>query len=149
MGLDMYLTAKRYLFNFVDEAEAKVSKTIALHFPELKGKQVKEIGVRFGYWRKVNQIHQWFVERVQDGEDNCEEYEVSRELLEELRFTVMQVLADHSQASVLLPVQEGFFFGSTEYEEDYFADLEATLVILNDALDDGMSEWDFYYRASW
>lgn len=38
-----------------------------------------------GYWRKANQIHKWFVENVQDGEDDCKEYYVSREQLEKLR----------------------------------------------------------------
>jgi len=25
-----------------------------------------------GYWRKANQIHNWFVENVQNGEDDCD-----------------------------------------------------------------------------
>lgn len=38
------------------------------------------------YWRKANAIHQFFVENVQDGEDNCETYEVSKDALEELLY---------------------------------------------------------------
>ena len=37
-----------------------------------------------GYWRKANQIHHWFVENVQDGEDDCGDYEVSVEQLKYL-----------------------------------------------------------------
>ena len=37
-----------------------------------------------GYWRKANQIHAWFVENVQDGEDDCGCYEVEKWQLEEL-----------------------------------------------------------------
>ena len=37
-----------------------------------------------GYWRKANAIHKWFVDNVQDGEDNCDYYEVTKEQLEEL-----------------------------------------------------------------
>ena len=37
-----------------------------------------------GYWRKANQIHNWFVENVQGGEDDCGTYPVSKEQLEEL-----------------------------------------------------------------
>ena len=29
------------------------------------------------YWRKANHIHNWFVENVQDGNDNCATYHVS------------------------------------------------------------------------
>ena len=37
-----------------------------------------------GYWRKANAIHKWFVENVQDDNDDCGYYEVSKEQLEEL-----------------------------------------------------------------
>lgn len=38
-----------------------------------------------GYWRKVNQIHNWFVENVQNGVDDCDYHnEVTKEDLEEL-----------------------------------------------------------------
>jgi hypothetical protein len=36
------------------------------------------------YWRKANQIHKWFVDNVQDGVDDCKEYWVSEEKLQEL-----------------------------------------------------------------
>ena len=37
------------------------------------------------YWRKANAIHDWFVNNVQDGEDDCEYHdEVTQEILEEL-----------------------------------------------------------------
>lgn len=38
-----------------------------------------------GYWRKANSIHNWFVEHVQDGIDDCRYHdEVTKEILEEL-----------------------------------------------------------------
>ena len=47
-----------------------------------------------GYWRKANQIHNWFVEHVQDGEDDCCYHnEVTKEVLEELLDTCEEVLA--------------------------------------------------------
>lgn len=47
-----------------------------------------------GYWRKANQIHNWFVEHVQDGEDDCCYHnEVTKEVLEELLDTCEKVLA--------------------------------------------------------
>ena len=45
----------------------------------------KMIIERVGYWRKANQIHNWFVNRVQDGIDDCEyHHECTKEILEEL-----------------------------------------------------------------
>ena len=47
-----------------------------------------------GYWRKANEIHNWFVENVQDGEDDCRYHrEVTREVLEELLNICNKVLA--------------------------------------------------------
>ena len=38
-----------------------------------------------GYWRKANQIHNWFVENIQEGVDDCDYHrEVTEEDLEEL-----------------------------------------------------------------
>jgi hypothetical protein len=42
--------------------------------------------------RKANAIHNWFVENVQDGNDNCEDYYVSRSQLTELLDTINKVL---------------------------------------------------------
>ena len=38
-----------------------------------------------GYWRKANQIHNWFVTNVQDGDDDCDyHHECTKEILENL-----------------------------------------------------------------
>lgn len=62
------------------------------------GKEIKdtmpvcEIVYSAGYWRKSNQIHKWFVENVQDGEDDCKEYYVSIDKMKTLLETVEEVL---------------------------------------------------------
>ena len=45
-----------------------------------------------GYWRKANQIHNWFVHNVQGGEDDCGNYEVSQSKLIELREICQKVI---------------------------------------------------------
>jgi hypothetical protein len=52
-------------------------------------------------------------------------------------------------AEELLPTQEGFFFGSTEYDEWYMESVKEThdkLSVLLDKIPDG---WSFKYQASW
>lgn len=52
------------------------------------------ISEEVGYWRKANQIHNWFVENVQDGVDDCDYHnEVTKETLEELLDVCERVLA--------------------------------------------------------
>ena len=46
-----------------------------------------------GYWRKCNAIHNWFVENVQDGIDDCDyHHEVTEDKLEDLLKTCYAVL---------------------------------------------------------
>jgi hypothetical protein len=48
----------------------------------------------------------------------------------------------------MLPTASGFFFGSTEYDEYYFEELERTERELNELLRD--KTWDYLeYQASW
>jgi hypothetical protein len=145
MGLDMYLNAKRYLWNVEDELVDKISSA----FPELGGKRIKEIKAEAIYWRKSNAIHKWFVDNVQGGEDDCGDYEVSREQLMELLATIETVLNDRSQASEMLPPQTGFFFGSNNIDQWYWEDLESTKEQLEKLLAQEMPGWWFEYHSSW
>ena len=84
MGLDMYLTAERFFYSFDDETK-EIAKDVGKIAGAPEGYEVKAVKVRAMYWRKANAIHQWFVQNVQDGKDECQESWVSREQLEELR----------------------------------------------------------------
>lgn len=123
MGLDMFLQARNN------------KKNVAV--------------VEVGYWRKANQIHQWFVQNVQNGVDECEKHSVTKEQLLELREACSAVLMDKDKAAYILPTQGGFFFGSTDYDEWYLGDLEETIKIIDRAtalIDEG---WDITYQSSW
>ena len=101
------------------------------------------------YWRKANAIHNWFVTNCQGGRDECQLTYVSREDLTKLRDLCREVLA--SKCAEKLPPTSGFFFGSTDVDDGYYADLERTASELSEILDnsDAYKEWDFFYQASW
>lgn len=152
MGLDMYFYGQRYLWDFGgDGNDGAIAESISKLFPELKGRKAKKVEVEFMYWRKANQIHKWFVDNVQDGRDECQETYVEVDKLYQLRDVCRAVLADTTQASVLLPSASGFFFGNTDYDEWYFQDVENTVKFLDELLaeKDNLKNWDFYYRSSW
>ena len=75
-------------------------------------------------WRKANQIHKWFVDNAQGGVDDCGTYEIQPNKLKELKDLCSKVLK--TKKTKLLPPQKGFFFGSSEVDEDYYSDLEIT-----------------------
>ena len=98
---------------------------------------------------EANHIHSWFVNNVQDGDDNCKANLVSKEQLQELFVLCKRILADRTLASELLPCQVGFFFGGTEYDEYYFEALKDTKKILRKILDRKDRSCDYYYNSSW
>jgi hypothetical protein len=65
-----------------------------------------------------------------------------------------QTIVDPVEAEDLLPTGSGFFFGSTDYDEYYVADLKNTVEQIEDALQverpEGVfSSGDYSYQASW
>lgn len=146
MGLDMFLTAKRFLwFN-----EDSLKNSIKHLLPDAPG-MPSYIEVEVCYWRKANQIHQWFVRNAQEGVDDGGNYHVHKEQLILLITICKEVLADPSLAVTKLPTQSGFFFGSIEYGANYFADLKHTIKTLEPICNNMKiyDNWDFSYHASW
>lgn len=161
MGLDMYLT-RHYSFYNANmkniELTDKNNKPIQLNGINLKN--VQSFDEEIGYWRKANQIHKWFVDNVQNGQDDCGSYYVSAEKLQELLNLCRRILKNKSidLANKHLPPQRGFFFGGTELDEYYFEDLKQTVKILNNVLksDKKLSEikeggiiCEIFYNSSW
>lgn len=166
MGLDMYLTKKTSVKNwsFNKDYNFKVSAlNNGVAIPHIKTASISWIKEDFMYWRKANQIHEWFVMNVQEGEDDCREYKVTWEQLKELKDTCKKVVEsleksgvktvkvesggangvttysdkkvfkDTKTADELLPTQSGFFFGSDLYDEWYLEQLEETIKVIEEA----------------
>ena len=160
MGLDIYLEERKY----IGKAEVKLlyNEYGWNNNDEQEFKNVKELVIEAGYWRKANAIHKWFVDNIQDGNDDCGEYEVSIEKLQELLEICKELkskmvlsedtnkngdkyIVNYTLCEKLLPTQEGFFFGSTSYDEWYYEDIENTIKIIENL--DGKGE--YYYTSSW
>mgnify|MGYP000853739215 CR=1 FL=1 len=147
MGLDMYLTAKRYIYTFGDDDKALRDVLEQLKVNDMP---IKELSYEAGYWRKANQIHKWFVDNVQGGVDNCGEYLVDIKALERLLELVNEVLQDRDKAKEFLPTTNGFFFGDISYDESYFDDLINTKAIIENVLSIvELRKYDIYYSSSW
>ena len=148
MGLDMYLYAKRYRSTLRKED---------IEYPEeLKDFEVGYRSVyeeyKIGYWRKFNALHNFIVEKCADGVDDCRETYIPEEIIKEIVKNCEEILENNSKekAEELMPTKSGFFFGSLDYDEYYFQDLEYTYNLFKKILDDGLTgEYDIMYNASW
>jgi hypothetical protein len=155
MGLDMYLTAEKFVSGYDHNKDENFNKILDLL--KIDNNDVDRgmtVGVNVGYWRKANAIHSWFVENTQNGEDDCRRTHVSRDQLEELRADCANALAaynigDRIEAENILAPSSGFFFGSTEIDDGYKQDLDDTIKIIDKCLSDKFKDFDFYYQASW
>jgi len=181
MGLDMYLNKKIYIgANYehrgitgkieIKEGKKKIPVNLS---------KVTYIIEQAGYWRKANAVHQWLVDNIQDGEDDCKEYYFSEEKMQELLDICNTIIAgtiledgkvangqrydkevdawvdiledgkfivNKELAHKLLPTTEGFFFGSTDYDQYYYQDILDTKEILEEAL---KNPGEYYYESSW
>lgn len=161
MGLDQYLYARRYMSNSDfgslqkwSELYDKVSSATNIKdilSPELQGDSFNSgfITFKVGYWRKENAIHNWFVLNCQDGNDDCGEHWVGREQLAKLKEACDEVLADPTKADEILPTADGFFFGTTDYDDWYLSGLERTSKLIGHLLEKADDSWDFAYHSSW
>jgi hypothetical protein len=153
MGLDHYLHAKRYYspsWGKDDEKETFYKLIEAVDFGSFIDEEMPSLfmEIKVAQWRKSYQIHDWFVNTIQDGEDNCAEYYVDREQLERLISLCDQVIADPSEADELLPVDcDSPFDGA--YDDWYMNDVKYTSATLKRLIQTIPEEWTFYYSSSW
>lgn len=80
--------------------------------------QIVDVRKDVAYFRKVNFLIPFF-----GYEDNCTDLQLLKSSVEDLIEACDKVLADHDCASEILPTEDGFFFGRTEYDDYYFADV--------------------------
>lgn len=151
----MYLSAEKFVSGYNHAKDENFGKILDLL--KLDEKDVDDfmtVNVTVGYWRKANAVHNWFVQNVQSGEDNCARYYVSPEKLKELRQDCKDALdlylkGDNDGSANILEPTSGFFFGSTEIDDWYAKDLSKTIEIIDKCLSDKFDGYDFFYRSSW
>jgi hypothetical protein len=163
MGLDMYLYKEIYVgaqheyrdvqgtvdLTCKGDNDERQKIDIVMH-------KIVSITEHVLYWRKANHIHKWFVDNVQRGNDNCEEYYVSYSSLEELFQICDELLRTpegeerNNLAMKLLPPQVGFFFGTYHLDEYYWNEVMKTHECLKAILDEPCDiNISYKYQSSW
>lgn len=116
-------------------------------FPDLYPDHLS-IFTQVAYWRKFNALHNWFVNNVQLGVDDCGFYELFQDHIVDLLDTLQNTL-DDQDSSHFEPIG-GFFFGSIEVDDYYWEQVENTRDKMYRLLND--FDWEnqrMFYYSSW
>lgn len=101
-----------------------------LDLPDLKARLDREVEGAYeeynAYFRKVNFLFYYFDRTLGKMYDSAYAF-VDVDDVDDIIDRCEQVLKDHSLAHSLLPTQDGFFFGSTDYDNWYFSDVKDCL----------------------
>lgn len=161
MGLDHHLYKKTYVKNwdyYLPEERTEITVSKNGNPTSIKPERIKYVTEELIVWRKFNALHKWFVDNVQNGEDDCGEYYVTRKKLETLLSILKEVIllkpdeggtVDVEKLNRLFPTASGFFFGDTSYDGWYFQNVEETIEKLEAELAEDEGESDYYYDSSW
>ena len=163
MGLDItFYKAKRLKDNETKERFEEISleeirKTLATEYiksiDERNSKVIKELEEekentnpwnKVAYFRKVNFLIPFF-----GYEENCSNIEIDKYQVEDLIEACKEVLANHDKASFLLPTQAGLFFGSTDYDDLYFDDVQNVKEKFEEVLADFNMDEDILIMHCW
>jgi len=160
MGLDMYLYKKTYVQNWEHNPpeqhhQIEIKRGGVLR-KDIKPNRICYITEQVAYWRKFNALHGWFIENCAGGVDECQDINVDEDKMKELLETLKEVSSNFDKAEELLPPVQGFFFGGDEIDEYYKEDVNSTIKIIEELLEEheqskehGLYSGDFEYRASW
>lgn len=162
MGLDMYLDREiRGLeCTGVDEIQERID-TIT----QGKGAPVEIVARQeMAYWRKFNALHAYISRRWGGDEDNCVPIKLDTENLQEILDTLRKakgtahlkngVITNRKAVEEILPTEDGFFWGNTEYAEEYLKQVEYAIedferILAEDKAlrESNIDEIEYYYTA--
>jgi hypothetical protein len=91
------------------------------------------------------------VDNVQGGKDECQITEINWPDLLNLKSLCLAALKYPSDAASVLPVRQGFFFGTYDYDEYYMQDLRTTIGYIEkmQEMKKENPQTRFFYNASW
>lgn len=154
MGLDMFLYKKydigaQYEHRKIDIKLEITENKVPINIDKSK---VSSITTEFLYWRKFNALHAYIVDNYANGVDDCRPIYLSINDLEDICEILSTIINDRSRAEELLPTSTGFFFGSEEYDDYYYSQVEGTYNNLKKEItlkENNNASIDYVYEASW
>ena len=105
---------------------------------------------QIGYFRKFNALHNYIVNNLAEGIDECQEIEITKDNLYALLDKLIRVDNNKDLAHSELPTADGFFFGNTAYDDWYFSNVKEAIEMCKLFLTKiDFNKYDLIYQASW
>lgn len=162
MGLDMYL--RREISGLEEDG---VMEKINERLEAIGVKETNNIELNLVqevlYWRKFNALHEYIFKQYGGEEDNCTKIYLGVEELRDICDLLREIvrvaklkdgkIVNANEVARLLPTAEGFFWGSTDYDEYYYNEVKSTveelerLLVEDKKLKDCGLETKYYYYA--
>ena len=132
MGLDMYLSAKKYFYSTdTSQLPSQIAELVGVSRP------VQYVSFRAMYWRKCHKVNEWFSDILSDR-DVLQECEIERENLEDLL----------NQCKLSLEGKPSCF-DDDDNPDATKEEMEITVEGLERCLKEFPSDYWFTYQASW
>ena len=151
MGLDMYLYRREYVSGWNFSEKMGFSDSLELYnnilnsFNALRCDKAPHayVDICIAYWRQAQSIHNWFINELGDGIDECQDIYVPRDKLIELRNLAETALA----SSDALPENSGLSPDSAGIDEFYMEDMRLTVEQISAVLKNTPKNAFLFYRA--
>ena len=127
MGLDMYFEGTFSTRAFTERSFDKTKVALDPSFEsllesigfedapkEFTNWNYYSVNIPIAYWRKVNCIHNWFVENVQGGNDNCDRHYVSDEQIKELVEEIDNILSESDPKTKLAKAEANVNYATSQ-----------------------------------
>lgn len=156
MGLDMYLYKRIYVKNWSHTEPNKAYEITVKKGGEpcnnINTNKLVYLYEDVAYWRKANQIHKWFVDNVQNGEDDCKDYYLTNKDLRQLVDTCIKVRDSlinsgyHNEPEEVMVVNNGKVSNVMQDVKFYSnTDLASELLPTTDGFFFGNTQYNEYY----
>jgi hypothetical protein len=128
MGLDMYLTARKFYSSMRDERVIE------------DGFEVEAKDLHAGYWRKHPDLHGYIVQEFNNGVDDCQPIDLDADCIKKIITAINEGVLPHTV---------GFFFGKS-FGDEKDNDIEILTKALTWLETPEKGVWkSIIYRASW
>ncbi|PCF56821.1 hypothetical protein B5C08_01945 [Staphylococcus delphini] len=112
----------------------------------LENKDTKEM-IEYSYYRKFNALQGYFIKNFDI--QNCEKLRITKSNIQHLHWILNELKYSPEKAEQMLPVYQGPFFGSYEYDNIYRNHVQQAAQDIYHAQFIDFNKYHLYFTSNW